>query len=282
MSNYFHTLKRLEEDHAQATADAFPPRTRVEPGALLEAPPVIPPASAARKVVPTVDGRTHRAPRIIEQQTVVDERLVAAFSALYDNLCTIRNGSPVGTFVIAGASAGEAVERVTTGLAAEIARNEFSVLVAELYRSAGHPMLRVTVATQTDKREAGRHGTAARRRNDAGDASGDLPKPARLDLRGGPVCESLRDWLDEAHVEHQVVIIQAPPLGIAVDAAMVARACDGIVLAVEANTTPREALRQSIERANTVGCRVLGIVMQGRPEWRPHWIRRIAAMRNVF
>ena len=120
MSNYFHTLKRLEEDHAQATADAFPPRTRVEPGALLEDPAVIPPASAARKVVPTVDARKNRAPRIIEQQTVVDERLVAAFSALYDNLCTIRNGSPVGTFVIAGASAGEAVERVTTGLAAEI------------------------------------------------------------------------------------------------------------------------------------------------------------------
>ena len=85
-----------------------------------------------------------------------------------------------------------------------------------------------------------------------------------------------------AHARHEMVIIEAPPLGISVDAAMIARACDGLVLVVEAQNTPREALRDAIERADTVGCQILGIVMEGRPEYRPPWLRKLAAMRNVF
>jgi Mrp family chromosome partitioning ATPase len=281
MSNYFQTLKRLEREQAQEKADAQRPRARVEPVAAPE-PALGAASSSSSKVVPASDPPRTQAPRIIEQPAVVDERLVGGFSALYDNLRAIGNGAPVGTFVIAGASAGEAVDRVTAGLAAEIARNDIRVLVAELYRSAGHPMLRVRMATPTEKSEAGRYGTNARRRTDAPAVTGDLPKPTRLDLQGGPVPASLRDWLDLAHAEHQVVIVQAPPLGITIDAAMVARASDGLLLAVEANATPREALRQCIERADTVGCQVLGIVMEGRPEWRPRWLRRLAAMRNLF
>jgi Mrp family chromosome partitioning ATPase len=112
--------------------------------------------------------------------------------------------------------------------------------------------------------------------------AGELPKPIRLDLRGGPASDTVKQWLMEAHDHHEMVIVEAPPLGVSVDAAVIARACDGLVLVVESQTTPREALRDAIERADTVGCQILGIVMEGRPEWRPPWLRKLAAMRNVF
>jgi Mrp family chromosome partitioning ATPase len=270
MSNYFQTLKRLEREQARDKADVMRPRTRIEH--------VTPPSAGGEGA----DMPRALAPEVIQQPAVVDERTVGGFSALFDNLRALGNGAPVGTVVLAGASTAESVERVATGLASEIARNDVRVLVAELYRSGGNPMLRVRMASPTEKSEAGRYGLATKRRAETAVDAGDLPKPARLDLRGGPVTETIRQWLEQAHTHHEMVIIEAPPLGISVDAAMVARASDGLVLVVEAHTTPREQLRDAIERADTVGCQLLGIVMEGRPEWRPLWLRKLAGLRNVF
>jgi Mrp family chromosome partitioning ATPase len=267
MSNYFQTLKRLEREQAQEKADAGRPRTRIEH--------VVPEIAAAPVEAP-------RAPEVIQQPAVVDERTVGGYSTLFDNLRALGNGAPVGTIVLAGASSAESVERVATGLAAEVARNDIRVLVAELYRAGGNPMLRVRMATPTEKSEAGRYGIASKRRAEVAVDAGELPKPIRLDLRGGPASDTVKQWLMEAHNRHEMVLIEAPPLGVSVDAAVIARACDGLVLVVESQTTPREALRDAIERADTVGCQILGIVMEGRPEWRPPWLRKLAAMRNVF
>jgi Mrp family chromosome partitioning ATPase len=270
VSNYFQTLKRLEREQARDQALETRPRPQIEPVAPQQAP------------VEAVDIPRMPAPEVIEQPAVVDERVVGGFSALFDNLRALGNGAPVRSIVIAGATNGESVERVSTGLAGEMARNNNAVLVAELYRAGGQPMLRVRMATPTEKSEAGRYGVAARRRVEPSAASAELPKPTRLELRGGPVSDTLKGWLEQAHLSHDVVIVQAPPLGLSVDAAMVARACDGMILVVEARTTPRDALRESIERADTVGCQILGMVIEGRPEWRPLWLRKLAAMRNLF
>jgi Mrp family chromosome partitioning ATPase len=271
MSNYFQTLKRLEREQAQDKADALRPRTRIEHVLPAEPPPIA-----------SVEAPRALTPEIIQQPAVVDERIVGGFSTLFDNLRALGNGAPVGTIVLAGASTAESVERVATGLAGEVARNDVRVLVAELYRAGGNPMLRVRMATPTEKSEAGRYGTASKRRAEVAVDAGELPKPIRLDLRGGPASEVVKQWLMEAHARHEMVIIEAPALGVSVDAAMIARACDGLVLVVESQTTPREALRDAIERADTVGCQILGIVMEGRPEYRPPWLRKLAAMRNVF
>ena len=272
MSNYFQTLKRLEREQARDQALETRPRPQIEPVA----------PAAPEAPVQALDAPRTQPPAVIEQPAVVDERVVGGFSALFDNLRALGNGAPVGTLVVAGATTGESVERVATGLAGEIARNNIPVLVAELYRAGGQPMLRVRMATPTEKSTAGRYGTAARRSIEPAGASAELPKPTRLELRGGPVSDTLQAWLDQAHIGHDVVIVQAPPLGLSVDAARVARACDGMILVVEARTTPRDALRESIERADTVGCQILGMVVEGRPEWRPLWLRKLAAMRNLF
>jgi hypothetical protein len=274
MSNYFQTLKRLERENARNRTSGRAPAPRVEP---------VTPEGLPLSLDDTAQMLDDRslAPQVIEQPNIVDERTVGGFAALFDNLRALGNGAPVGTLVVCGASTVESIERISGGLATEVARNDVRVLVAELYRAGGHPMLRVRMASPTEKSQAARYGTATDRAA-AAEAVAHLPKPIRLELRGGPVPEVLSEWLAAAHATYQMVIIEAPPLGVSIDAAMVARACDGLVLVVEARATPRAALRESIERADTVGCQILGIVMEGTPEWTPLWLRRIAAMRNLF
>jgi Mrp family chromosome partitioning ATPase len=89
----------------------------------------------------------------------------------------------------------------------------------------------------------------------------------------------LAAWLHEARSSHDVVIIEAPPLGLSVDAAVVARSCDGLILVVEPRVTTSSALVASVERADAVGCRILGIVTQGKNERLPPWLRQIIARR---
>ncbi len=74
-----------------------------------------------------------------------------------------------------------------------------------------------------------------------------------------------------------LTIIQAPPLLHSVDAALVARACNGLVLVVEPLHTAREMLRTAVERARTADCRILGLAISGAREWLPRWLRRLFA-----
>jgi hypothetical protein len=71
------------------------------------------------------------------------------------------------------------------------------------------------------------------------------------------------------------ILVEAPPLDSAADAALLARACDGLMLVVQSEVTPRDSLRRSIRLAEASGCRVLGLVMSEPREALPGWIRRL-------
>ena len=48
-----------------------------------------------------------------------------------------------------------------------------------------------------------------------------------------------------------------------------------LILVVEPRATTSAALLASVERAEAVGCRILGIVTQGRSEKLPAWLRQL-------
>ena len=58
-----------------------------------------------------------------------------------------------------------------------------------------------------------------------------------------------------------LVIIDAPPIGLVIDAAEIAKSCDGSVLVLEYNKTHRRALREAKTQMERTGTPVLGCVL---------------------
>ncbi|MCE5343002.1 MAG: CpsD/CapB family tyrosine-protein kinase [Eubacteriales bacterium] len=83
-----------------------------------------------------------------------------------------------------------------------------------------------------------------------------------LALLSSPRFQSLMDQLAQ---QVDYVLVDAPPIGMIVDASEIAKSCDGALLAVGYNMVRRRELvdaRQQIERS---GCTVLGTVLNNIP-----------------
>ena len=83
-----------------------------------------------------------------------------------------------------------------------------------------------------------------------------------LSLLNTPRLPALLDYLASAF---DIVLVDSPPIGVIIDAAEIAKSCDGTVLVVNYNSVRRRELgeaRQKIERA---GCPVLGAVLNEVP-----------------
>ena len=123
-------------------------------------------------------------------------------------------------------------------------------------------------------------GTSASTASAAGDASseGVPPGPQHLVLETIPAAESisgLSRWFEQPGGSIDFILVEAPPLDTAADAALLARACDGLVLVVESAVTPRDSLRRAIRIAEASGCRVLGLAMSEPQHSLPTWLSRL-------
>lgn len=82
------------------------------------------------------------------------------------------------------------------------------------------------------------------------------PNPTEL-LNG----ELFTDLIEELRESYDNVIIDAPPLGSVIDAAVIAPRCDGVVMVVEANGTSRRLAADVKKQIEMTGCRILGVVL---------------------
>lgn len=87
--------------------------------------------------------------------------------------------------------------------------------------------------------------------------SGALP-PNPSELLGG---DRMREILDKAAQEFELVIVDAPPVLVAGDASILGAMCDGAVVVIRAGETHRDAARAAVKQLRTVGTRVLGAVL---------------------
>lgn len=82
------------------------------------------------------------------------------------------------------------------------------------------------------------------------------PNPSELLGSGAfeAILKNLRNLFD-------YIIIDTPPLGSVIDAAVVAKQCDGTVFVVESNAVSRKFAQRVKEQLDMTGCRILGVVL---------------------
>lgn len=83
-----------------------------------------------------------------------------------------------------------------------------------------------------------------------------VPNPA--ELLGKSRLEKL---LTEKKSEYDYIIIDCPPLASVIDAAVVAKHCDGAILVVEADNISYRIVQKVKEQLQKSGCRILGVVL---------------------
>lgn len=183
------------------------------------------------------------------------------YAVLLDNLRARGNGKAVSQVVLAGASAIDDVHGIALGLARQAERRGLRVSMAELYSDGGVPLLQTNEPVSAQGDRAASNGPAG---------TSLLP----VDMRGGPVPEPVRQWLSSTQSRHDMLIIEAQPLTTTLDAALLASACDGLVVAVTAGETSAHGFESSIARARGAGCRLLGLVVTEPHDRVSGWLRR--------
>lgn len=79
-----------------------------------------------------------------------------------------------------------------------------------------------------------------------------------MPLLNSPRFAHLLDYLKQ-RVEY--VIVDAPPVGTVIDAAQIAKYCDGTLIVVRYNTTHRQQLIEVKDQLEQTGCPILGVVL---------------------
>lgn len=82
------------------------------------------------------------------------------------------------------------------------------------------------------------------------------PNPS--ELLGNQKFQRLLEW---ARSEYQYVMIDCPPIGSVIDAAVVARQCDGAVYVIEFEATSWRLAQRGKEQLEKTGCKILGAVL---------------------
>lgn len=82
--------------------------------------------------------------------------------------------------------------------------------------------------------------------------------PNPTELVGSPVFKELLDCVRDAY---DYIIIDAPPLGLVIDAAVMASVCDGALLVINQGSIKYRAAQNVKAQLAKSGCRILGVVL---------------------
>ena len=237
-SQSIEAVKRFEADRSRVIPTAGPPGTRRgEHG----------PALAPRAATTPLDHT--RPPRN-------PTPAASGFTALLDGLRAVTaSDASTRAVVFAAVSASAASSRVIGGLAATADQLGLAVVVADITENGRRALL------------------APRRSLPATTAEGCDHAGIMLEVDRATLATAAKHWLAQCGTAADLVLIEGPPLASSIDAALLARGCDGLVLVAETGVTERAALQTAAERARLAGCQILGIVLSGSAERVPAWLR---------
>lgn len=73
--------------------------------------------------------------------------------------------------------------------------------------------------------------------------------------------EAFRELLAEARARYDYIIIDTPPVGSVIDAAIIAKESDGAVLVIESERVSYKVAQKVMEQLEKTGCKILGAVL---------------------
>jgi non-specific protein-tyrosine kinase len=203
--------------------------------------------------------------------TLSDPRSPAAeaYRTLRTNLQFSSPSGALRTLLVTSAGADEGKSVVLCNLAVTIAQAGSRVIVvdADLRRPSIHELLDLAndkgLAAALLSEEAGElplQQTAIA--NLQALTAGPLP-PNPADLVGSRRMQAVMDRLAAASAD--LVIFDAPPIGIVADAALLAPKMDGVILVVSAGKTRREAAGRAKAALERASAKILGVVVDNAP-----------------
>lgn len=78
----------------------------------------------------------------------------------------------------------------------------------------------------------------------------------------------LQDMLDQLAERFDVVLVDAPPVGLIIDAVRIAELCDGTLLVIESGSVSAREIRDVEQQIEKTGCPILGMVLNKYDELR--------------
>lgn len=82
--------------------------------------------------------------------------------------------------------------------------------------------------------------------------------PSPTELLGN---ELFKQLIDHAREAYDVVLVDSPPLGSVIDAAVIAPLCDGAILLTESNKNSYRFLQEIKKQLEVTGIRILGVIL---------------------
>ena len=73
--------------------------------------------------------------------------------------------------------------------------------------------------------------------------------------------EAFRELLAEVRTHYDYIIIDTPPVGSVIDAAIIAKESDGAVLVIESERVSYKVAQKAMEQLEKTGCKILGAVL---------------------
>ena len=67
--------------------------------------------------------------------------------------------------------------------------------------------------------------------------------------------------IEDARNTFDMIIIDTPPIGSVIDAAVMSKFCDGGIFVIGSGDTSYKVARRSIEQLERVGCKIIGCVL---------------------
>ncbi len=203
--------------------------------------------------------------RDLPEQFLPPPRQQVAHASLLESLRALATDLPVPTVVIAGVEAEESAREVIAGLNIQAHLHGLRLVLAKLVPQPGHRVLRKRVPRSETS-------STTISRDETYDSHG--PASMGIEIVGAPDPQVLREWYERAAEANDLLIVEAPPMLRSVDAALLGRACDGLVLVVRALATKQEELEAAVEKARAAGCPPIGLVVAEHSEWLPRTLRK--------
>ncbi len=200
-------------------------------------------------------------------------RYVEAYKDLRTNLDFISATGDANCFVVTSALPEESKSNVSNNLAVSLATGDKSVLVVDcdLRKPALRRYLKIGGVNKgltnilTGEKTLEECTFVSRDLNIHVITAGTIPpNPSEMLEKGMPAL------LEEMKRKFDYIILDAPPVSLVTDAAILGRIADGAILVVRSRYAPRDTITLAKQKLETVGVKIFGVVLTRYNEKKAH------------